>query len=350
MEALNNIPLRIAAAIREFFADPYSFGADLTMNILSFVMIWILVLSATIVLVVLERKIAGWASQRPGPNRLGPHGWLQSVADAIKLMGKEDVIPAQTDKQIFKIAPMIILALPVMLLGIIPYGKGMVPVDLDLGIFYLLAISSLSTLAFLMAGWGSNSKYSIIGGMRAVAQMISYEIPLIFSLLGVVMITQSFKLSAIVAAQSTIPFIVLQPLAFMIYLIAGTAEVNRAPFDLVEGEQEIIAGPFTEYTGLRWGLFYLGEYANMFVVAAITTTLFLGGWQGPLLPGYIWFFLKTGLIIFLMIWIRWTFPRLRLDHLMHFAWKRLIPLSLLNIFLTGLGIYIYDLFMPRIGG
>jgi len=244
---------------------------------------------------------------------------------------------------------MIILGLVVMTLAVIPYGDGMVPIDLDLGIFYFLAISSIGTLAFLMAGWGSNNKYSLVGGMRAVAQMISYEVPLIFSLLGVVMITQSFSLTDIVAAQATVPFIVLQPLGFTIYFIAAIAEVNRSPFDMVEAEQEIIAGPFTEYTGLRWGLFFLGEYANMFAVAAIATTMFLGGWQGPgFLPGWFWFFLKTGVIIFLMMWVRWTFPRMRIDHLMGLAWKVLLPLSLLNILLTGLGIYIYDI--VRIGG
>ncbi len=245
---------------------------------------------------------------------------------------------------------MILYAMPMMTLAVIPYGKGMSPIDLDLGIDYFLAISAVSTLSLLMAGWSSNNKYSMLGGMRAVAQMISYEIPLIFSLLGVVMITQTFSLSKIVEAQSTVPFVVLQPLAFVIYLIAGIAEVNRAPFDLVEADQEVVAGPFTEYTGLRWGLFFLGEYGNMTAVAALTTTVFLGGWQGPaILPGYAWFFLKVGIIIFFQMWVRWTFPRIRIDHLMGLAWKVLLPLSILNILLTGLGIYIYDLVL-RIGG
>lgn len=351
MDALNNLPLKIADAIRGLFSNPHSIGADIAMNVLDFVLILVIISLAALVLILFERKFAGWTSQRPGPNRLGPNGWFQSVADAIKLIGKEDVTPAMADKWIFKIAPMFILGLPVMTLGIIPYGKGMVPVDLDLGIFYFLAISAISTLAMLMAGWGSNNKYSLLGGMRAVAQMISYEIPLIFSLLGVVMLTETFKLSEIVAAQSTIPFIVLQPLAFAIYFIAGIAEVNRAPFDMLEAEQEIIAGPFTEYTGLRWGLFFLGEYGNTFAVACLATTVFLGGWQGPaILPGYVWFLLKTLIIIFLMFWVRWTFPRLRIDHLMHLAWKVLLPLSLANIILTGLGIYIYQLLVPGIGG
>ncbi len=349
MDTIDNLFLIIAAAIRSLFPDPHSFWADLTINLVGFVMVLLIIVAAALLLILLERKIAGWTSQRPGPNRLGPRGWFQTIADALKLMGKEDITPDNADKLIFKVAPMIIIGLPVMLLAVIPYGNNMAPISLELGIFYFLAISSISTVAFVMAGWGSNNKYSMVGGMRAVAQMVSYEIPLIFALLGVVMITQSFNLSVIVEAQKTLPFIVIQPLAFAIYFIAGIAEVNRAPFDMVEADQEVVAGPFTEYTGLRWGLFFLGEYGNMFAVAAIATTVFLGGWQGPFLPGYLWFFMKTGILIFLMMWIRWTFPRVRVDHLMHLAWKVLLPLSLLNILLTGLGIYIYD-YITKIGG
>lgn len=344
MEALNQLPLNIAAAIRGLFADPQSIWADLTMTVIGMILVIVVIVIAALGLVVLERKVAGWTIQRPGPNRLGPRGWFQTIADALKLLGKEDVIPAGTDKFIFKIAPMFIFGIPIMTLAIIPFGMGMIPIDLDLGIFYYLAIASVSTLAFIMAGWSSNNKYSLLGGMRAVAQMISYEMPLIFSLLGVVMLTQTFNLGEIVEAQKNIPFIFLQPLAFVIFIIAGQAEVNRAPFDLVEADQEIIAGPFTEYSGLRWGLFYLGEYANLVAMAAMATTVFLGGWQGPgFLPGWIWFWLKVGILIFISMWVRWTFPRIRIDHLMHFAWKVLLPLSLLNIVLTGLGIYIYQL-------
>lgn len=342
MEALNQLPLNIAAAIRGLFA-PQSIWADLTMTLIGIIMVVLIIVLAALVLILLERKIAGWTSQRPGPNRLGPRGWFQTIADALKLMGKEDVTPANADKLIFKIAPMFIFGLPMMTLAVIPYGKGMVPIDLDLGIFYYLAISAVSTFAFFMAGWGSNNKFSLLGGMRAIAQMISYEIPLIFSLLGVVMIAETFSLSGIVEAQSTVPFILLQPLAFVIFVIAGLAEVNRAPFDLVEADQEVVAGPFTEYTGLRWGLFFLGEYGNLTAMAALATTMFLGGWQGPaFLPGWIWFWLKVGILIFFSMWVRWTFPRIRIDHLMHLAWKVLLPLSLLNIVLTGLGIYIYQ--------
>jgi NADH-quinone oxidoreductase subunit H len=344
MKALNQLPTTISAAIRGLFSDPQSIWADLVMTVIGIIMVIIVIVLAALVLILLERKVAGWISQRPGPNRLGPRGWFQTLADALKLIGKEDVTPAGADKFIFKVAPMIVFGLPIMTLAVIPYGMGMVPVDLDLGVFYFLAISAVSTVAFLMAGWGSNSKYSMLGGMRAVAQMISYEIPLIFSLLGVVMLTETFNLNKIVEAQSVVPFIVLQPLAFLIYVICGIAEVNRAPFDLIEADQEVVAGPMTEYTGLRWGLFFLGEYGNMTAVSALAATMFLGGWQGPeFLPGWIWFWLKTGILIFFMMWVRWTFPRIRIDHLMHFAWKVMLPLSLLNILLTGLGIYIYQL-------
>jgi len=354
METINNLFLIIAAFIRGLFPDPHSVWANLTMDVIDFIVVVIIVVLSALILILLERKVAGWTSQRPGPNRLGPRGWFQTIADALKLMGKEDITPAGADKFIFKVAPMIIFILPMMTLGVIPYGSGMgsyvgksmVPLNLDLGIFYFLAIGAISTVAFLMAGWGSNNKYSLLGGMRAVAQMISYEIPLIFSLLGVVMITQSFNLGVIVDAQKNVPFIILQPLAFVIYIIAGIAECNRAPFDLVEADQEVVAGPFTEYSGLRWGLFFLGEYGNLTAMSALAATVFLGGWQGPaILPGFVWFFMKVGIIIFFTMWVRWTFPRIRIDHLMHLAWKVLLPLSILNIFLTGLGIYIYRFVM-----
>jgi NADH-quinone oxidoreductase subunit H len=308
------------------------------------IMVIIIILLNILVLSVMERKIAGFAQQRVGPFRIGPHGWAQALGDGLKLMGKEDITPAGADKLIYKVAPIIIFSVPIMALSIIPFGENMAPVNLELGIMYYFAITSISTVGFFMGGWGSNNKYSLIGGMRAVAQMISYEIPLIFSLLGVVMITQSYNLGAIVEAQETVPFVLLQPLAFVIFMIAGMAEANRAPFDLVEGEQEVVAGPFTEYSGLRHGLFWIGEYSNLLLLATITTTVFLGGWQGPdFLPGWVVFWLKVGGVVFFTMWARWTFPRLRIDHLMHLSWKVLLPLSILNIILTGLGICIYRL-------
>lgn len=344
MDALNNVFVNIAAAIRGLFANPHSIGADLTINVLVSIVLFVIMALSLLSLGLMERKFAHWTSQRPGPNRVGPHGWFQTVADAVKMLGKEDITPVNADKFLFKIAPMLLVSISLMSYAIIPFGKGMVPIDLDLGILYFVAVSSVSTLAMLIAGWASNNKYSLLGGLRAVAQMISYEIPLVLSLLGVVMITQTFKVSSIVEAQKTIPFIFLQPLAFIIYLTAGLAELNRAPFDEVEGEQEILFGPFTEYSGLRWGLYMLAEYGNLVATSSIAVSMFLGGWNGPgFLPGWLWFILKVWMVIFLMMWVRWTFVRMRIDHLMHFAWKILLPLSLANIFLTGLGIYIYQL-------
>ncbi|MEG1501685.1 MAG: complex I subunit 1 family protein, partial [Clostridiales bacterium] len=210
----------------------------------------------------------------------------------------------------------------------------------SLGIFYILAVSSLSTLPVFMAGWSSNNKYSLLGAMRGVSQMLSYEIPLILSLLGVVMITGTMNLQEIVHAQEKVWFVFLQPLAFAIYLITATAETNRAPFDLPEGESELTAGIYTEYAGMRWALFFLAEYCNMFVVSAIGVTLFLGGWLGPFLPGWLWFIVKIHIIMSAFVIIRWTYPRIRVDHLISFGWKVLLPLSLANIFLTGIGFYI----------
>lgn len=351
MDFLNNLPQIVAGAIRGVFSNPNSFWADFAVNIVAFLLITVMIVAFALFVVQLERRMAGRIQHRVGPIRIGPHGWFQSVADALKLMGKEDVIPAGADKAFSTIAPIAFFLLVFLTLAIIPYGKGMVPIDLDLGLIYYFAISSISTLVLFMAGWSSNNKYSLLGAMRAVAQMISYEIPLVFSLLGVVMLSHTFNLSKIVQAQASIPFIVLQPLGFFIFLIAGLAEINRAPFDLVEAEQEIIAGPYTEFTGLRWGLFYLAEYVNILTYSALVTTLFLGGWQGPgFLPSYIWFFLKTGVLTFFVIWVRWTLPRMRIDHLMHFAWKVLLPLSLFNVVLTGMGMWVYRLLLPQIGG
>jgi NADH-quinone oxidoreductase subunit H len=217
--------------------------------------------------------------------------------------------------------------------------------DLNIGIFYFIAIGSTATISILMGGWASNNKYALIGGMRAVAQMISYEVPMVFSLLGVVMLTGSLKMSDIVEAQKTMWFIIPQFVAFIIYYIAATAEINRAPFDLAEGEQELVAGYFIEYSGIRWALFMMAEYANMVAVSAIAVTLFLGGWNAPFgwtfLPGFVWFLIKIYLMLFTFLWVRWTLPRMRVDHLMHFGWKFLIPVSLANIVVTGIGIYVY---------
>jgi len=296
-----------------------------------------------IYLIYLERKISAYMQQRLGPNRVGPRGLLQSVADAVKMLGKEDIIPRNVDKWVFILAPIVIFIPAVMVFAVIPFGKGMIAADLNIGVFYFMAVASTTTIALLMGGWGSNNKYSLLGSMRSVAQMVSYEIPLAFSLLGVIMLAGSLQTSQIVAAQGKFWYIILQPVAFIIYFIAASAESNRAPFDLITGEQEIISGPFVEYSGMRWGLFMLAEYAHMLSVSALAVTLFLGGWQGPWLPSWLWFVIKVYIMIFIFMWVRWTYPRIRIDHMMSFNWKVLVPLSLANILVTGVGIKVYQL-------
>ncbi|MEA1961999.1 MAG: NADH-quinone oxidoreductase subunit NuoH [Bacillota bacterium] len=315
--------------------------ADFILLIVQWVCIIGIVTLNVIVLIWMERKVAGFIQQRLGPNRLGPFGIFQTIADAIKLMTKEDIIPSQTDKWIFMTAPMFFVVVAVMLYVVIPMGDGMQLVDLNVGLFYFISVGSLSTIAIFMAGWGSNNKWSLLGAMRAVAQMISYEIPLAFSLLGVVMIAGSLRLSDIVAAQGNIWFIILQPIAFITYFIAATAELNRGPFDMPEAEQELTAGAYTEYTGMRWALFFLAEYTNLVAVSALMATVFLGGWQGPWLPSWLWIIVKTYLVMQVFFYLKWTFPRIRMDHLMSFSWKFLIPVSLANIVLTGVGIEIF---------
>ncbi|NLC06687.1 MAG: NADH-quinone oxidoreductase subunit NuoH [Syntrophomonadaceae bacterium] len=343
MELLERLFVNIAGLARTLMAGwslPNSI-IELVVLILGIIAIIGLIIVDAIILVWLERKIAGFIQERPGPNRLGPAGVFQTIADTFKLLGKEDVIPRSADRWVFRLAPPLVFVPAIMLYAVIPFGKDMVPVDLNVGLFYCFSIASLGTMSFLMAGWGSHNKYSLLGGMRTVAQMISYEIPLLLSVLGVVMIVGSLNLSDIVAAQKNVWFIIIQPVAFIIYLIAATAELNRGPFDLPEGEQELVAGVYTEFSGMRWALFFLAEYTNMVATAAIAVTLFFGGWHGPWLPSWMWFFLKVYLIIFFFMVIKWTYPRIRVDHLMHFGWKFLIPLSLANLLLTGVGIEIY---------
>lgn len=343
---MNNedVLLRIGSGLRQLFGDilPSPDAVDVAMYFVALIACVALIFTNAVILILAERKVAGFMQSRYGPNRLGPYGMFQTVADVIKLLTKEDYRPHGVDKWVWAMAPVILFVPPVMVYAVLPFSQNAVPVDLNIGIFYFIAISSVGTIAFLMAGWGSNNKYSVIGGMRAVAQMVSYEIPLVFSILGVVMLTGSLQTSVIVEKQASVWFILMQPVAFIIYLIAAAAETNRMPFDLVEGESEIIAGPFTEYSGMRWAIFFLAEYASLFAVSAIATTLFLGGWHGPaILPGWLWFLGKTYVMIFVFMWVRWTFPRLRVDQLMSFCWKFLIPVSLANILITGIGIFAY---------
>ena len=296
---------------------------------------------AAILFTYTERKVCAFIQVRLGPNRVGPRGLLQPIADMLKLLSKEDIIPYGVDRVVWALAPMVLFVPSALAYAFFPFDDGAIFADVNVGIFLLIAISSQSVLTFLMAGVASNSKYGMIGAMRAVATSLSYEAPMVFSLLGIVMITGSLRMSDIVAAQqNTVWFIVLQPIAFLIYLTTCFAETNRTPFDFVECESEIVAGAFTEYSGMRWALFFLAEYANLLSISVLTTTFFLGGWSGPILPGFVWFWLKTIFMLMIFLWIRWTFPRVRIDQMMSFGWKVLLPLALVNVLFTGVGIYI----------
>ncbi|OAT79507.1 NADH-quinone oxidoreductase subunit NuoH [Desulfotomaculum copahuensis] len=318
---------------------------DIILMVVKFVAILVFILVNVLWLVYMERKVSAYIQCRIGPNRVGPKGLLQTVADIGKLLSKEIIIPRLSDKIVFLLAPVLIFVPPLMIMVVVPWGRDMAAVNMNIGVFYFLALASLSTLIFWMGGWSSYNKYSLVGAMRVVAQMVSYELPLVLALLGVIMLTGTLNMNTIIEAQRHTWFIFAQPLAFLIYFIAGVSETNRTPFDLVEGESEIIAGPYTEYSGMGYAMFMLAEYANVMLVSIMCTVMFLGGWLAPFgwtfIPSWFWFFIKVYVMIFIFMWIRWTYPRIRVDQLMGFGWKVLVPLSLANIFVTGVGMYIY---------
>lgn len=283
-----------------------------------------------------ERKISAHIQSRLGPMIVGWHGCLQTIADTLKLLLKENIVCKDADKITFWLAPLVVFVASFLPFVALPFSRFFIVQDLSLGLLYILAVSSLGVIGIFMAGWGSSNKYSLLGGMRTAAQIISYEIPLVLSILSIVLMTGSLSMNTIIQAQKNVWFIFYQPIAFLIYFISAIAEVNRAPFDIAEAESELVAGFHTEYSGMKFSMFFLAEYTNMFVVCAIAATLFLGGWQGPLLPGIVWFLLKVYFLIFVMMWVRWTFPRLRVDQLMEFAWKFLMPAAFLNILGTAL--------------
>jgi len=296
-----------------------------------------------------ERRILALFQIRLGPNRAGPFGLLQPVADAIKTLLKEDIIPASGDKWVHLLAPIVAFFPVLMVLVVLPLHprQGLVP-WLDIGIIYVVAISSLSAIGVFMAGWSSNNKYSLFGAMRMVAQVVSYEIPLVLSVLGVVLLSGTLSLSGIVAAQSGaqggLPFILLQPLGFLIFFIASIAEINRCPFDLMEADSELVAGFHTEYSGAKFALFFLAEYGEAVVMSALVTTLFLGGWTGPasLQIGALWFIIKAFIVFFVVVWIRSTLPRLRVDQVMGFSWKGLLPLAMINLLITAVEVAVWQ--------
>ena len=295
-------------------------------------------------LVWAERKLLGRLQVRLGPNRAGLFGLLQPIADAIKMVAKEDIVPDQADRVLFLLAPAVVTATALLMFAVVPFGEDvvllghtvpMVLSDINVGLLFVFAMSSLGVYGVALGGWASNSKYSLLGGIRGAAQMISYELALGLSLVPVVMLAGSFSLVEIVDAQAKIPFVLIQPVSFVIFIIAAMAESKRIPFDLPEAENELGAGFSTEYSGMRFGMFFIGEYVHMQVLGALLAVFFLGGWRGPVLPGPIWLLAKMIAVALVMIWIRATLPRLRYDQLMEIGWKVLIPLSLVNIVVTG---------------
>jgi NADH-quinone oxidoreductase subunit H len=290
---------------------------------------------------VLERKILGRMQNRYGPNRVGPFGLFQPVADGIKMLIKEDIVPARADKIVHFLSPILIAAVAILSLGVIPYGRNMTPFVIDGGILFFFAVGSATELAVFMAGWGSNNKFSMLGAMRAIAQMISYELPLIVTVLPVVMIVGSLNPDKIVGAQSYYVFgfvphwFVFTPwgaAAFLLFFVSGLVESNRTPFDVPEGESEIVAGHMTEYSGFKYATFFLAEYLGMFAISGLGVTLFLGGWHAPFqflefIPSYVWFFVKLSILLFVYIWLRGTLPRTRVDQIMNFAWKFMLPMA-----------------------
>ncbi|WP_308636687.1 NADH-quinone oxidoreductase subunit NuoH [Paenibacillus silvisoli] len=307
------------------------------------VILLVIVLGFVTYAIFFERKVIGWMQFRIGPNRVGPWGLLQSVADIAKLLMKEDTIPRKADRALFILAPALAYVPAFGVLAVIPYTQKLYFADINVGLLYYVALSGISTIAIVLGGWASNNKYALLGGMRSAAQMISYEVPLVISVVGVIMLSGTLNLRSIGEQQGDwfwqwnfIP----QIIGFIVFVIAAVSELNRTPFDLPEAESELVAGYHVEYSGFRFAFFMLTEYVYVYAIAALTTVLFLGGWHAPFpflswVPGIIWFLLKFSFIVFFLFWIRATLPRIRVDQLMGLGWKVLLPVSILNVFLTA---------------
>jgi len=308
---------------------------ELVRPILVVVGVLVVMLTLAAGMIWLERRLLGLWQDRYGPNRVGPFGLLQVLADMIKIFTKEDWIPPFADKPVFVIAPAVIVAAVLMSFAVIPFAPDLEVADLNIGLLFILAMSSLSVYSVVLAGWSSNNKYALFGCLRAAAQMLGYEVFMGLSLMGVVMLAGSFNLRDIVEAQQEVWFVIPQFPGFVIFFIAALAETRRIPFDLPEAENELVAGFHTEYSGMKFGLFFVGEYLGVILISALTTALFFGGWLGPVLPPVVWFFLKTFVFLCLIILIRGTLPRVKYDQLIAFGWKVMLPLSLLNLMAVG---------------
>ena len=342
--------------------------------LIKIVVVIVVALTLVAYLTLMERKVLGWIQVRVGPNRVGPWGLLQPLADGLKLLTKEEITVTAANRGIYLLAPWIVVTCALIPFAVIPFASGLglerilasipaaapyahqlstgVVSDLNAGILLIFGISSLGTYGVILGGWASNNKYSLLGGIRAGAQMISYEMGVSVAVLGVLLLAGSLSLVDIVTAQKSAYFcerwyVWRQPLGFILFLIAGSAEIGRTPFDLTECENELVAGYQTEYSSMKFGLFYLGEYAHLLFLSTLITTLYFGGWQGPILPPVVWFLLKTFFFVFVFIWIRGTYPRLRYDRVMSLGWKVLMPVGLLNLMLTGLGYIICFSIFPQ---
>ena len=359
---LTNVSKALDTFLKTYMSDFWAY-------LIEFVIAGIAILATyaiiALALIYIERKIVAFFQARLGPNRLGKYGWIQSIADMVKILIKEIIHINNVDKFLFYTAPFFVIVASFMAFGAIPFGQGLHAIDFNIGIFYVSAVSSLGIIGILHAGWSSNNKYSMIGAMRSGAQFVSYELSGAFALMTIVILSGTMQFSEMVEGQRYVWNIfnghISSIIAFIIYMICGHAETNRGPFDLPEAESELTAGYHTEYSGLQFGFFYLAEYINMFIIAAIATTVFLGGWM-PIqingldafnqvmwyIPSWIWFMGKTSVLIFLSLWVRWSFPRLRIDHLLNLEWKYLLPINLVNIVLMVIivlaGLSLSDLF------
>jgi len=347
-----HITLSITKNIHDWLFSIMPEGAASIVEMVLIAIVYLVIFAvAGLYLVLLERRVAAWFQLRIGPNRVGFQGLLQTMADALKLVSKELVGTDRADKFLYNLAPYFVIVTSLMALALFPFTKDLHAFDINIGIFFLIAISSIGVIGILLGGWASNNKFALIGAMRSGVQTISYELSVGLSLLTMVLITGSLQLSEIVEVQKN-GWLIVQGhipavIAFMIYMIAGTAETNRAPFDLVEAESELGAGFHTEYSGMKFAYFFLAEFINMFIIAAIATTIFFGAWLSPFgitesipILGVFWFLAKTFIIIFLMMWFRWTFPRLRIDQLLTLEWKYLLPINLVNIVIMAIIVWL----------
>ena len=338
---LDQIFINLKQWVLSFIASAPGWLVQIVSSLLNICALLGLFLTLFAAISVLERKILGRIQNRYGPNRVGPFGLLQPVADGIKMLIKEDVVPLRADKVVHFLAPVMMAATAILALGVIPYGRNMTPFAIDGGILFFFAVGSTTELAVFMAGWGSNNKFSMLGAMRAIAQMISYELPLVVTTLPVVMVVGALSPDTIVSAQGGYSLGILPhwfvttpwgAAAFILFFVSGLVESNRTPFDVPEGESEIVAGHMTEYSGFKYATFFMAEYFGMFAISGLAVTLFLGGWHAPvsalqIIPSYVWFFVKLSALLFVYIWVRGTLPRTRVDQIMNFAWKFMLPMA-----------------------